>query len=348
MKHVTLANPSIAIVVLNWNGRDDTVDCIKSLREVDYDNFTIIVVDNASRDGSEEKIRRDFPEIQFLQTGSNLGYAGGNNAGIKLALTLSVDFILLLNNDTVVDKSIISAFVEESKNRNNKFILGAMIFFYDRPNILWHAGGSWCPATLSFKHLGFNCTVEKFAISDEGRLHNCDYVTGCALFVPASIFKEIGLLDEKFFLAYEEVDWCYRARKRGFECAVVPTAILWHKVSASFGGAASPLVSYFNFRNKLLWAEKHCSWRIQFQLIKSAFLNVKLQLIHPIAIADNHQPLPTRLIWTISTWWRGSTQRRRNPQTLALIYGLKDYLLRRFGNCSEKIRNALTRKLNTN
>lgn len=334
-------SPKVAIVVLNWNGKDDTLECLKSLQQIDYANFFVIVVDNGSRDGSEEAITSAFPGVVFLETGLNLGYAGGNNAGVRLALQSSPDFVLLLNNDTVVHGGLISAFVAEAEG-NRHAILGARIFFYDRPDQLWFAGGKWRPAELSFEHVGFGKTVAQLnAGKDRGPF---DYITGCALFAPASAFAEIGLLDETFFLTYEETDWCYRARAKGYVCAVVPDACLWHKVSASFGGASSPLVTYFMVRNKLLWAEKHCSRWIRIRLHHEVFSHLMRQIFPPITKPAWGRPFLKRWLWCIDTWRRGVSKRLQQRETLAMLYGFRDFWLRRFGNCSEDVRAKVTAK----
>lgn len=322
--------PKIAVVVLNWNGGSDTVDCIASLQATVYKNREIIVVDNGSTDNSLAIIRGRFPTITILETGENLGYAGGNNVGIRRALATGAEFILLLNNDTVVDRYLLNAFIEASRIVSSNVILGAKIYCFDEPETLWFAGARWRYDTLTFEHehLGDNDILapNRFVITD--------YITGCALFASSSTFSKVGLLNEKFFLTYEETDWCYRARSSGHECIVVPAARLWHKVSASFGGAESPLQMYFYARNGLLWAEKHLSKRLYF-----AFL---LRTLNDVLRFDLGTPSNGYLYKRI--WWGCVGVRRRfakdNGDVIARAkyLGLRDYFLRRFGDCPTEVR----------
>ena len=135
--------PKVYIIILNWNGRDDTLECIESVRNIDYPNFTVVVVDNGSSDDSVEAIHDKFPEITVLETGKNLGYAGGNNVGIRYVLRHRADFILLLNNDTIVDRKILSSFLDAVQLVGHSGIFGAKISFYSDPNKIWYAGAKW-------------------------------------------------------------------------------------------------------------------------------------------------------------------------------------------------------------
>ncbi len=247
-------NPSVDIIVLNWNGKADTLICLDSLSRLVYDRYRVIVVDNGSIDDSVATIRAVFPGLPLVETGRNLGYAGGNNAGLRYALEHDpADYIFILNNDTEASPSLLARLVAAAGRYPAVGVFGPKIYFKDRPSILWFAGARWDRTTHSFRHIGIN---EPDAARFDAPIE-VDYITGCALFMRRSVVEKVGLLDERFFLVYEEVDWCYRARGEGFASMTVPDALLWHRVSASFGGSSSPLEHYFLSRNRLLWAERH-------------------------------------------------------------------------------------------
>ena len=272
--------------------------------------------------------------MTLLQTGANLGYAGGNNVGIRWVMEHGADFVLLLNNDTIIDPNLLSALVEAARIVPEAGIYGCKIYFYDRPEILWFAGGSWLKDAVRLEHVGY----EQKDGPEFVDYRECDYVTGCALFARAEVFRKVGLLDESFFLTYEETDWCYRARDKGYRCLVVPQAKLWHKVSSSFGGSTSPLVTYFMTRNKLLWAKKYCSqteWRV---IAREASQLARHILFPRFVIATGDQFIVKRIIWSLHTWLKNVRKNLAQPSNMAILYGLRDYYFRRLGDCPAVVR----------
>ena len=135
--------PRVAVIVLNWNGREDTLECLRSIRSIAYSNFGVIVVDNGSTDGSVAAIRASQPSVEVIDTGENLGFAGGNNVGIRRALELGADYVLLLNNDTVVDPGLLRAFVAAAALHPEAGAFGAKIYFHSEPTRIWYAGARW-------------------------------------------------------------------------------------------------------------------------------------------------------------------------------------------------------------
>jgi len=325
---------SVAIVVLNWNGRDDTIECLESLRRLEYPRFGVVVVDNGSTDGSVAAIKGRFPEVVVLETGANLGYAGGNNVGIKWALAKTAEYILLLNNDTVVARDMLSELVSAAATVPEGSVIGPPIFYYDKPDRLCFLGARWSNEYGGFRYEGGGKQLEHGV----PRIREVDYVNGCALMAGRSVFEEVGQLDEAFFLTYEETDWCYRARRHGHRCFVATSAKVWHKVSASFGGAKSPLIVYFMTRNKLLWARKHLpvSQRIRLHL---AAVRDALQLFAPpLPLRQAWPPTPRRLLWLGASWVRQRGDRLRDPGNRAFLRGLFDYYRRKFGDCPPELR----------
>lgn len=327
-------SPKVAVVILNWNGKEDTLECLASVGQLDYPNYEVVVVDNGSTDDSAGAIAKQYPDVTVLQTGENLGYAGGNNVGIRWTLDHDADFVFLLNNDTIVAPDLLSAFVSANNLLPANTILGAKIFFYDNPDTLWFAGGNWNSELNRTDHIGYGQSDSV----EFNRMAEVDYVTGCALFASANTFKEVGLLDESFFLTYEETDWCYRARASSHKCVVVPNAKIWHKVSSSFGGANSPLVSYFIVRNKLLWAKKHLSPSARISLHKEYFRIVHQILLPPYSLAKADLPFAKNLLWSFSSWLKSIRRNIDNPINKATLFGVRDYYLGRFGNCPDQVR----------
>lgn len=228
--------PAVAVVVLNWNGKDLTLDCVRSLLEIDTPNVDIIVVDNASDDGSVGAIRDSFGgRVTVVANDENLGFAAGNNAGIRLALERGVDYVLLLNNDTVVDAALIDNLLRPFETNGNLGVAGPKIYYHTPPDRIWFAGGELFLSRGVARHIGIRET-------DRGQFddpRDVDYVTGCALMARREVFETVGLLDPSYVAYYEDADFCVRARRAGYRVVYVPGGKVWHKISASTGGQVS-------------------------------------------------------------------------------------------------------------
>lgn len=243
--------PSVAIIVLTWNGKDDTLECLESLRRVDYPSFRVILVDNSSTDGAAEAVRQGFPEVEVIETGENLGFAGGNNIGIRHALDWGFDAALLLNNDTIVDPGFLSALVEPLYRSEDVAATNPLIYYYAQPDVIWSAGGEIDERTgIAYqRHID-----EKDAgqVADEEVV---DYGVGTALLIRREAIEKVGLLDHEYFLYYEESDWCFRARDAGYKTLFVPRSKIRHKVSRGFEGRSAAQLYYF-CRNRLYFLKK--------------------------------------------------------------------------------------------
>lgn len=240
--------PKVAIVILNWNGKEETIECLESVSKIDYPLFEIVVVDNGSTDGSADAIRELFGDIAIIANEENLGYTGGNNVGIQYALTEGFDYVCILNNDTVVDRNFLRLLVDAAEADPRVGIVGPTIYYFDKPNTIWSAGGriDWSRGLPSLRGLNE---------ADEGQYREVaevDYVTGCAMLARLAMAEQIGVLDSRFFMYFEEVDWCVRAIRYGFKILQVPTAKVWHKISVE-PQLVSPRVAYYMARNHLLF-----------------------------------------------------------------------------------------------
>ena len=244
-----MTTPPLAyIIILNWNGYQDTIECVESCRKLSYPNYRLIIVDNGSTDGSEALLRGRFPDIEVVQTGSNLGFTGGNNIGIRHALGKGADYVILLNNDTIVDREFAAELIKAAEADTSVGMVCSKIYFYDRPDIIWYAGASFYPWLGWGRHRGYNQ-------HDEGQfdvLEQTDRPTGCTLMVSRGLCEAIGLLREEFFCYCEDVDWGLRAKNARYKIVYVPTSKIWHKESRSTGGSSSGVSHYYFIRNMFL------------------------------------------------------------------------------------------------
>jgi GT2 family glycosyltransferase len=280
--------PHVAIVVLNWNGRDDTLACLASLRQLAYPSYQIVVVDNGSTDGSVEAIRAKYPDVPLIETGENLGYVGGNNLGLKWAREQSADYVLLLNNDTEVAPDFLSELVRAAESATSVGIVGPIIYYFDRPQTIWSAGGAIDWTRGETRMIGLDET-------DTGQFgcqpRPVDFVTGCALLIKSQVIRQIGELDSRFFAYYEEAEWSVRAARAGFAIWHVPSAKIWHKISPE-RRAVSPQTNYYMTRNRLLFLRCiGASYGTWFRAL----------------VLDD---LRTILSWTLRPKWRGKRAQR--------------------------------------
>ena len=235
--------PLVYIIVLSWNGKDDTLECLKSLQKVTYLNFKILVVDNASSDGTVRAIEENFPEVETLVNQTNLRFAGGNNVGIRYALEQGAEYILLLNNDTVVDPEFLSHMVRTAQSEFSVGMVGAKIYYHSDRHRLWYAGGKieWWKGWVS--HVG----IREVDAGQYDTAREVDYITGCCLLAKRDVIEKVGMLDESYYIYGEDADWCVRALRAGYKLFYVPSSVVWHKLSVSSGGH----LSWFKNWNKL-------------------------------------------------------------------------------------------------
>lgn len=245
------AKHKVAIILLNWNGLDFTVSCLHSLRSLDYLHVGILLVDNASGNGEGELIKKQFPEIELIQSQTNLGFAGGNNLGIRRALDLGYSHLMLLNNDTEVLPNFLSEMMPLFGKHPKLGVIQPLIYWMKDRNQIWSAGGKWN------SWLGRAITrleLQKGKDSKSG-FRKLDWATGCCMLIKREAILQTGLLNEQFFAYFEDVEWSFRFKEKGFEIALVPQAVIYHEAGASSKkkhneGNLSPRVFYFHVRNQ--------------------------------------------------------------------------------------------------
>ena len=248
----------VSIILVNYNGFKDTVECINSLRHIDYINYDIIVVDNDSEEDYELLSDRyaGSNDITIISSGSNLGFSGGNNIGISYARNQGAEYILLLNNDTLVETDFLTDMVSTAQQFNNRCAITSKIMYaYDKKRI-WYAGGKFDFKTSRTSVDGINeKDSEKY-----NKAQKVSFASGCCLLIPIEILEKIGLMNEDYFLYCEDTDYCLRILKAGFEIMYEPKSKIYHKVNASTNKIAG-IQTYYLVRNKLFIVKKYVEIR---------------------------------------------------------------------------------------
>lgn len=270
----------VSIIILNWNGKKDTLECLKSLRKLQIDSFKmqVIVIDNGSDDNSVRDFNKitGFDDLKIVENNKNLGFAAGNNVGIKAALSGGADFILLLNNDTVIKEDLVEKFLDAANRHKKAGILTPKIYFYpgfefhkDRytkteiGRVIWYAGGVIDWDNVYARNYG----VDDTDIGQYSKELEFDFATGACMFVRKEVFEEIGFFDERYYLYLEDTDFSQRAKNEGWKIVFVPDAIVWHKVSQS-SAIGGMLNDYFITRNRLLFGTTYAKGKTKLALIR--------------------------------------------------------------------------------
>lgn len=249
-----MSSPSVWIVTLNWNRVEETLACLETLMRLTYPNANLLVVDNGSTDGSPATIAARYPTVRQIVNPDNLGFARGFNIGLKHALDAGADFVLVLNNDTLAAPDLVEPLLAAAQPAQVG-IIAPVIFYASAPTQIWSAGAGRSRWTFDLtghhgRHTPLVTSVER------------EFVSGCAMLIKRVVLEQVGFFDERFFMYYEDSDYCLRVRQAGFSLWVVPAARLWHKVSVSSEGGDSPAERLSMARSSMLFYRKHVfGWR---------------------------------------------------------------------------------------
>ncbi len=243
-----LAESPIAVIILNWNRRDDTLRCIHSLVASNDIPLDVIVVDNASTDDSVQAIESAFPHVLIIRNERNLGFAEGNNVALRDVTAKNYEYVLLLNNDAVVAPDTITRMIAVIRNRPDVAIVGPSICYLKTPDIVWSAGGQidWQTGDVTSTHYGrpiSTLRADPFEV---------DHLSGCCMLIRVAAIRVAGLLDPRFFMYYEESEWCARFSRYGYSLMICPSARAWHDISPR-AQEGSPAIAYYMTRNHLLF-----------------------------------------------------------------------------------------------
>lgn len=316
----TQREAEVAVIIVNWNRWELCLQCLESLRTTEGACWHLYIVDNASTDSSREKLKSLGSDVTYTQSDINGGWTGGNNIGIKFALDSGHSRFFIMNNDARVEPDTLRLLNEAVTGRQRQPILGPLQKHPDGSGYSFtgadmdpKTGMPGMPETLDFKD------VQASMLPDE-RLTT--YIQGSGMFVSADHFRTIGLFDDRFYLNYDETDWCFRARKAGFDLIMLKAAQIEHDGFGTIGGSWSPIHVYFYTRNGLLFSKLHCDPAQRRRYLR-------------------------KVIWEgfNLTGRRGWFKRlravlfSREPRLRAYRRALQDYATRRFGDCPVLIRD---------
>ena len=272
MKHVS-------IVIVNWNGKKDTIACLASIKAMKKTDAVVdtIVVDNGSTNDSVRAIKSTHPWVRIIELPENKGFSGGNNVGILSAFLQKADYVWLLNNDTVVEVNaltILNAFEDESVG-----VAGSKIYFQagheyhkeryaknEQGKVFWYAGGIVDWDNMYASHKG----VDELDRGQYDIVSDTPFVTGCSFMISKEVIKKVGLLDDKYYLYLEDLDYCLRVKRAGFNLRYFPSSIIWHVNAGSSGGSGSKLHEYYMTRNRLLIGMRYAPFKTKCALIREA------------------------------------------------------------------------------
>lgn len=310
------ASPAVAIVILNWNNAPDTIECLESTSRLDYANLRTLVVDNGSTDGSAEAIRAAYPDIEILALEGNLGYAEGNNVGIREALKQSPDYVFVLNNDVFLEPDALTRLVAAMEAAPQAAMAGPRVYCTDPAGAIFAEGSFVRWSRGRIEHRGMYGRADENLTGPEP----VDFLVGCGVLIRSSLIERIGLLDPGFFLNYEDVEWGVRAARSGFRSLYVPDAVLYHKVSATLG-PGSAANTYYMTRNGLRFFWNNAPGM-------SRFLSTALIVL---------RTMRTVTAWTLRSQYRTPEFRSKRR---ANLFALRDFLFGRFGPMGPDVRRV--------
>ncbi len=257
--------PKVNIVILNYNGKNFLKKCLASVFRIDYPNFETVVVDNNSKDGSFEEAKSNFSRVTFIKNEENIGFSAGNNIGIKYSLEKMAEYVLLLNNDTEVDRDFLNYLVDEAEKNKQAGIFSPFVY-RNKTREVWFSGGhiDW----LRMK------TVHNTNVINKEKSFETGFISGCAMMIRADVFRKIGLLDEEFFLYWEDADFSTRARKEDFSLLMIPQSKVWHfeqsednKPGKIYWLVLSGLI--FFYKNSSFWMKLWTKLYVFFRRVKN-------------------------------------------------------------------------------
>ena len=247
--------PKVSVITVNWNNFNDSAECLESLRKTTYPNFEVMVVDNGSVGDDVSLLKQKFGDsIRLIVNDKNSGFAGGCNIGIKDALARGADYVVLLNNDTVVAPDFLEGLVRVAQSDKRVGIAGGKVFCYELPELIWFAGGI-------INYRTGRTPIRGSGEADKGQFDEIvrvDWISGCFMFISRDVLQAVGMLDERFFFGWEDVDLCVRAARKGFKVLFVPESRIWHK---GFGinkrDRLMGIPVYYATRGQFLFMDKH-------------------------------------------------------------------------------------------
>lgn len=283
-----MAKLKVSIIILTTNALAMTKEQLKDIEKVEVKGIECecLVVDNGSGDGTEEAIKNyKLPNMdyKFIQSGANLGFAGGNNVGIKDAIRRGFDYIILMNNDLILPSNIVTKLVDFMDKNPDVGVASPKMYFArgyefhkdrykesEKGKVIWYAGGIIDKNNVYSVHRG----VDEVDHGQYDETCDTDFANGATIIVRREVFKKVGLLDASFFLYWEDADFSERVKRSGYRVVYYPGTWMWHKVSASTGGSGSPTNDYFLTRNRFYFAKRYLNFRTKFAVLRDTFRQI--------------------------------------------------------------------------
>jgi hypothetical protein len=318
-----MERPLVDIVILNWNGIKDTRECLQSLRTLTYPNYRIRLVDNGSANSEADLLEKEFPEADVIKLDTNTGFCKGNNIGMQKALDEEADFVMLLNNDTLVSADLLEQLVNQFGMLKNTGALSPAILHYPEKEKVWFSIAKWetcwSKGEAQFR-LSYDETYDD--IKDK-QPYVTEFACGCCLFTSAEVLRKAGMLDEKFFIFYDEADWCARIRHMGYLSYIIPSAYIYHKVGS---GTPSLAATYLSVRNRLLFMSRHLPFGKKLRSWPCILKDLAWHWCNIFGLIPRNKQ-----------FFKKQTSR-------AILRGWKDYYLRRFGKWNDSTAKIIFKK----
>ena len=293
-----MPSPSVIVTILNFNRASETVECVKSLQACHFKSFAIVIVDNGSTDRSVELLRSELKDVEIVSTGRNLGYTGGVNYSVTEARKKNPTYILVINNDTVVEPDFLNYLVDAMESNKNAAAAGGTIYYHYDKTKVWYAGGRLIPWRGLAVHNHKNRLLDPSSLNG---VEKVTFITGCLMLFRVSALNDIGTEDERFFMYLDDIELSTRIVTKGFEMLYVPKAVIYHKIVHD---ELSPFKVYFTVRNRLLFINVSLSGAVKYFAIVYYLSVISVKLF----------------IW-----------RMANPPVFkAAFLGLKDYFAGKF------------------
>jgi len=292
-------SPKVSIIILNWNRAKDTVKCIESFIYLQYPNYELVIVDNGSTDNSVLQIKSRFQDITLIKTGKNLGYAGGNNVGIRYAMENKAKYVLVVNNDTeLVNPHFLQEMIKKMEEDSTIGIMGPKVFNTD----------GQVQDTILFIPTLFNCAKESFSLrflTKKSKYYNISQVvkavSGVCCLIKKQMIEKVGLLDEDYFMYAEEQDYCYRAQKGGWKVMYYPIeSILHYKELVDKNRERNRRQYVYARRNLVLFLHKHCGFWQAFLLASLFIISNILKVTYSRLISKEKDFYNMSLLSTLS------------------------------------------------
>jgi len=285
--------PKVSIIILNWNGLKDTIECLESLKKITYSNYEVILVDNGSKENDADVLEEKYKDyIQLIRNKENLGFTGGNNVAMRRVVERGINYVLILNNDVVVEKIFLEPLVEDMLKDEDIGIIGPANYDYYHPRKILSLGRKinfWRGSTIEVK-------------SSRER-NEVDSLVGCCLLIKREVVDKIDYFYEPYFLNFEETDFCLQARKTGFKIVCESKSKIWHKV----GGVLSKtpaLASYYYYRNKLLFMKRNAPFYIKYPFY--FYFSVYLIFRFLEKFMGNDKEMAFSFINALTDFWQGN------------------------------------------